>query len=182
MTPGLIRPATPADVPEILDLIRDLAAYEQALDEVETTQEQLAALLFGGTHEGIAAATHHGLPAASAHVVEHPDSSTGARLGGFALWFLTTSTWTGRHGIHLEDLYVRPELRGLGYGRRLLATLAEWCVDHDYRRLEWSVLDWNEPSLEFYRALGAVRMDTWVGHRLSGEALAEVASRSHEGR
>jgi GNAT superfamily N-acetyltransferase len=142
VTPGLIRPATPDDVPEILDLIRDLAAYEQALDEVETTQEQLAALLFGGSSEGIAPATHHGLPAASAHVVEHPDAATGARLGGFALWFLTTSTWTGRHGIHLEDLYVRPELRGLGYGRRLLATLAQWCLDHDYHR-SVGVLDWN---------------------------------------
>ena len=175
---GRIRPATPADVPEILAMIRELADYERSLHEVETTEEQLVALLFGGTPDapGIATTTPNGAPAAYAHVVDHPDAERGTSLGGFALWFLNTSTWTGTHGIYLEDLYVRPELRGTGYGKRLLQTLAQVCQERGYRRLEWWVLDWNEPALGFYRSLGAAPMDEWTVQRVTGDALAALAA------
>lgn len=180
MTPipptGRIRPAAPADVPEILALIRELADYEQAAHEVETTEEQLSALLFGGVVDGVAATTPSGAPAAYAHVVEHPDPENGTALGGFALWFLNTSTWTGTHGVYLEDLYVRPELRGHGYGKRLLGTLAQVCVERGYRRLEWWVLDWNEPALGFYRSIGAQPMDEWTVQRVTGDALTTLAT------
>lgn len=174
-TAGRIRPAEPGDVAEILAMIRELADYEQALHEVETTEEQLGALLFGGRVEGVAATTPSGVPAAYAHVVDHPDPERGTALGGFALWFLNTSTWTGTHGIYLEDLYVRPHLRGTGYGRRLLQTLAQVCLDRGYRRLEWWVLDWNEPALGFYRSLGARPMDEWTVQRVDGTALSALA-------
>ncbi len=177
-TVGRIRPATPEDVPEILALIRELAEYERAAHEVEASVEQLTAMLFGGTpaSPGTAATTPSGAPAAYAHVVEHPDPETGTALGAFALWFLNTSTWTGTHGVYLEDLYVRPRLRGTGYGTALLRTLAQVCVDRGYRRLEWWVLDWNEPALGFYRTLGALPMDEWTVHRVSGEELTVLAS------
>jgi GNAT superfamily N-acetyltransferase len=175
---GRIRPATPADVPEILAMVRDLADYERSLHEVETTEDQLVALLFGGTPEapGVAATTPNGAPAAYAHVVEHVDADRGTTLGAFALWFLNTSTWTGTHGVYLEDLYVRPELRGSGYGKRLLTALAQVCVDRGYRRLEWWVLDWNEPALGFYRSIGAAPMDEWTVQRVTGDALATLAA------
>ena len=173
---GRIRPATPADVPEILALIRELADYERAAHEVETTVEQLTSLLFGGVVDGVAATTPGGAPAAYAHVVEHPDPQRGTALGGFALWFLNTSTWTGTHGVYLEDLYVRPELRGHGYGKRLLGTLAQVCLDRGYRRLEWWVLDWNEPALGFYRSIGAQPMDEWTVQRVTGAALSTLAT------
>ena len=176
---GRIRPATPADVPEILAMIRELADYERSLHEVETTEEQLVAMLFGGTPDapGIATTTPNGAPAAYAHVVDHPDPQSGTELGGFALWFLTTSTWTGTHGVYLEDLYVRPEHRGTGYGKRLLQALAQVCQDHGYRRLEWWVLDWNEPALGFYRTLGAKPQSEWTVQRVTGDALAALAAR-----
>ncbi|MFN8169036.1 MAG: GNAT family N-acetyltransferase [Candidatus Nanopelagicales bacterium] len=173
---GTIRPARPEDVPEILAMIRELADYERSLHEVETTPEQLVALLFGGLVEGVAATTPSGAPAAYAHVVEHPDDEHGTALGGFALWFLNTSTWTGTHGVYLEDLYVRPTLRGHGYGRRLLQALAQVCLERGYRRLEWWVLDWNEPALGFYRSLGAAPMDEWTVHRVTGDALTALAA------
>jgi GNAT superfamily N-acetyltransferase len=177
---GRIRPATPADVPEILAMIRDLADYERSLHEVETTEDQLVALLFGGTPEapGVAATTPNGAPAAYAHVVEHLDADHGTALGAFALWFLNTSTWTGTHGIYLEDLYVRPELRGSNYGKRLLRALGQVCVERGYRRLEWWVLDWNEPALGFYRSIGAAPMDEWTVQRVTGDALARLADGS----
>jgi GNAT superfamily N-acetyltransferase len=180
---GTIRPATPDDVPEILAMIQELAEYERAADEVETTVEQLTALLFGGTSSapGVGATTPNGAPAAYAHVVDHPDAARGTTLGGFALWFLNTSTWTGTHGVYLEDLYVRPQLRGTGYGKRLLRTLAQICQDNGYRRLEWWVLDWNEPALGFYRSLAAVPMDEWTVHRVTGDALVALASGSGRG-
>ena len=178
---GIIRPATPADVPEILAMVRDLADFERAGHEVEATVEQLTALLFGGSVEGVDATTPSGVPAAYAHVVEHPDAETGDRLGAFALWFLNTSTWTGTHGIYLEDLYVRPSLRGTGYGTRLLATLAQVCVDRRYRRLEWWVLDWNADAIGFYRGLGAEPMDEWTVHRVTGTAQSALASRGTPG-
>jgi GNAT superfamily N-acetyltransferase len=173
--PAVIRPATPADVPEVLAMIRDLAAYEESLHQVETTATQLSSLLFGGTGD-VEPAAHHGSPAAFCHVVVDADVVPGTQLAGFALWFLNASTWTGTHGVYLEDLYVRPEARGRGYGRDLLATLARICTENGYRRLDWGVLDWNEPSLDFYAALGAGRLDEWVGHRLTGDALAALAA------
>jgi GNAT superfamily N-acetyltransferase len=175
---GRIRPAIADDVPEILQMIRELADYERSAHEVETTVEQLTALLFGGTPSapGTAATTPSGAPAAYAHVVDHADAERGTSLGAFALWFLNTSTWTGTHGVYLEDLYVRPELRGTGYGKALLQTLAQVCRDRGYRRLEWWVLDWNEPALGFYRSIGAVGMDEWTVHRVSGDALVALAS------
>ena len=176
--PGRLREARPSDVPEILDLIHGLAEYEKARHEVQTTQEQLRALLFGGTPAApdLAATTPSGAPAAYAHVVEHPDEDRGYVLGAFALWFLNTSTWTGTHGIYLEDLYVRPTLRGTGYGKQLLATLAQVCLDRGYRRLEWWVLDWNEPALGFYRSIGAEPMDEWTVHRVTGLDLDALAT------
>lgn len=163
MPQGLIRRAEPRDVPEILQMIRDLAEYEKALDEATATEEQLNAALFGDN------------PKVFAHVVEH--AGEGHRLGGFALWFLNFSTWLGKHGLYLEDLYVRPELRGSGYGKALLSTLAQECVENDYGRFEWWVLDWNEPALGFYRSIGAEPMDEWTVQRVTGEALQQLAGR-----
>jgi GNAT superfamily N-acetyltransferase len=163
MAQGPIRRATPDDVPEILGMVRDLAEYERAVHEAVATEEQFQRALFGDD------------PKVFAHVVEH-ESPDGRRLGGFTLWFLNFSTWLGKHGLYLEDLYVRPELRGSGYGKQLLATLARECVDRDYGRLEWSVLDWNEPALGFYARLGAVRMDEWTVHRVTGDELVALAS------
>ena len=158
----MIRSARPADVPAIHEFVCDLAEYERARDQVEATPEQLHEILFGPA------------PAAFAHVAEVPTAG-GPEVVGFALWFLNFSTWTGRHGIYLEDLYVRPEHRGGGHGRALLTELARICVERGYRRLEWSVLDWNEPSIGFYKSLGAVPMDEWTVYLLTGDALAKAA-------
>ncbi len=163
-TPRLtdIRPARPDDVPVILRLVRELAEYEKALDEVEMTPEQLAAALFPG----------EGAPATFAHVAE-----VDGEVVGTALWFLSFSTWTGTHGIWLEDLYVSPAHRGLGLGQELLRTLAGVCVERGYQRLEWWVLDWNAPSIGFYESIGALAQDEWTRFRLDGPALAAHASR-----
>ena len=155
----MIRPARPVDVPAIYQLIRDLADYEHALPEVTGTEDDLHRSLFGPK------------PAVYAHVAEHE-----GQVGGFALWFLNYSTWVGQHGIYLEDLYVKPELRGLGLGRALLAELAALCVERGYGRLEWWVLDWNQPARGFYASLGATSMDEWTVHRLTGHALADLAA------
>jgi GNAT superfamily N-acetyltransferase len=155
---GVIRPARPGDLPAIYQLIRDLAAYERSLAEVTGTQQDLASALFGPA------------PAVFAHVADH-----GGRVAGFALWYLSYSTWQGKHGIYLEDVYVEPEHRRHGYGRRLLAELAALCVERGYGRLEWSVLDWNAPALAFYASLGATAMDEWTVHRVSGPALHALA-------
>lgn len=163
MTNGAIRRATSDDVSEILLMVRELAEYERAAHEVLATEGQFHEALFGSD------------PSVFAHVVEH-DAGDGRRLGGFALWFLNFSTWLGRNGLYLEDLYVRPELRGTGYGKALLSTLAAECVDKGYGRLEWWVLDWNEPALGFYRSLGAVPMDEWTVHRVTGDALVRLAN------
>jgi GNAT superfamily N-acetyltransferase len=156
----MIRPGRPGDVPAVYQLIRDLASYERSLPEVTGTQQDLANALFGPE------------PAVFVHVAEHD-----GRVAGFALWYLSYSTWQGRHGIYLEDLYVEPEQRGRGYGRDLLAELAVLCVERGYGRLEWSVLDWNAPALGFYTSLGATAMDEWTVHRLTGEALRLLAER-----
>ena len=163
MTDGTIRRATPADVSEIVAMVRELATYERAADEAIATEEQFHQALFGPE------------PKVFAHVVEH-ESQDGRHLGAFAVWFLNFSTWLGRHGLYLEDLYVRPELRGSGYGKRLLATLAQECIDNDYGRLEWWVLDWNEPAIGFYRTLGAMPMDEWTVHRVTGDELVGLAA------
>jgi GNAT superfamily N-acetyltransferase len=159
----VIRPARPEDIPAIHRLVRELAEYERSADQVVATEEDLARSLFGDR------------PAVFAHVAEH-----GGAVAGFALWFLSYSTWTGRHGIYLEDLYVAPELRRHGYGKALLAELARICVERGYGRLEWAVLDWNTPAIGFYRAAGAAAMDDWTVHRLAGQALARLAGQAEQ--
>jgi GNAT superfamily N-acetyltransferase len=157
----MIRAATPADVPAIHAMIRELAEYERALDQARATPEQLHAALFGPS------------PAVFALIAEDPGFDEPV---GFALWFRNYSTWTGNHGIYLEDLYVRPPARGAGHGRALLARLARICVARGYDRFEWSVLDWNEPSIGFYRSLGSQPKDEWTTHRLSGAPLRALAA------
>lgn len=171
-----IRAARREDVAEILAMVRDLATYEQAAHEVLATEQSLSVLLFG-------APAQHRPTAAFCHVAPDPQARAGAgdQLSGFALWFVSTSTWTGRHGIYLEDLYVRPQARGRGIGAALMSELAQICVDRDFARLEWSVLDWNTPALDFYRALGAKAMDEWTVHRLTDEHLAALAARNVRG-
>lgn len=156
----MIRRATSADVPEIHRMIRELAEYEKALEEARASEEQLREALFGDR------------PAAFAHIAETVDGE----IAGFSLWFLNFSTWRGVHGIYLEDLYVRPGLRGGGYGKALLAELARICVERGYERLEWSVLNWNTPSIDFYRALGAEPQDEWTVYRLTDGALKSLGS------
>lgn len=160
----VIRPAHPDDIPAIYQLIRELAEYERAPEEVTGTEDDLRYALFGPR------------PTVFAHVAEYQGG-----VAGFALWFINYSTWLGRHGIYLEDLYVTPELRGQGLGRALLAALAAICVQRGYGRLEWWVLDWNEPARGFYASLGATPMDEWTVHRLTGPALHELAARAGEG-
>jgi GNAT superfamily N-acetyltransferase len=155
----VIRPARAGDIPAIHQLIRDLASYERSLHEVTATEQDLAAALFAGQ------------PALFAHVAEQD-----GQIVGFALWFLNYSTWGGRHGIYLEDLYVVPESRGRGHGKALLAELARICTERGYGRLEWWVLDWNTPARRFYESLGAVAMDEWTVHRLTGPALRALAA------
>ncbi|MFG2223608.1 GNAT family N-acetyltransferase [Streptomyces sp. NPDC048644] len=157
----MIRDATPADVPVILTMIRELAAYEREPEAARATEPQLAEALFGDR------------PAAFALIAETAEGPV-----GFALWFQNFSTWTGTHGVYLEDLYVRPEARGGGHGKALLAALAELCVARGYARFEWSVLDWNEPSIGFYRSIGAQPMDGWTVFRLTGDALHNLAKTS----
>jgi GNAT superfamily N-acetyltransferase len=151
----VIRPARPDDVATVVRLVRELAEYERAASEVRLTETDLHAALFGPT------------PAVFCHVAE-----VAGDVVGFAVWFLNFSTWLGRHGIYLEDLYVRPEHRGKGLGRALLGALARTCADRGYGRLEWWVLDWNEPAHGFYRSLGARPMDEWTVWRLDGENLS----------
>jgi GNAT superfamily N-acetyltransferase len=155
------RPAVPADVPEILRLIVELAVYEKEPDAVKTTEGDLERALFGEAS------------AVFAFVVDgdEPDE-----LAGLAIWFLTFSTWEGVHGIHLEDLYVSPQHRGAGHGRALLARLAQEAVARGLARVEWAVLDWNEPSIGFYRSLGASSMDEWTTFRLDGGALSALGA------
>ncbi len=154
-----IREATGEDVPLILSLVRELAEYERLSDEVVATEEGLRENLFGGRrYAEVLIAEHNGAPA------------------GFALFFHNFSTFLGKPGIYLEDLYVKPEFRGAGIGRKLLVRLARLARERDCGRLEWWVLDWNEPSIGFYRKLGAVPMDDWTVYRISGTALEDLAS------
>ena len=149
-----VREARPSDLKRIRALIVDLAVYEKSADQVLVTAEQLQTALFGPQ------------PAVFALVTE-----SDGEVVGFALYFLNFSTWEGVHGIYLEDLYVEPAHRGSGLGKALLKALAEIAVQRGYARFEWWVLDWNTPSIDFYRSLGAVAMDEWTVYRLDGEAL-----------
>lgn len=144
----------------MLRFIRELAAYEREPDAVETTEPMLRDALFGAS------------PAAEALIAERDGQSI-----GFALFFHTFSTWTGRRGLWLEDLYVTPEARGSGAGAALLRALAGLALDRDCPRLEWTVLDWNTPALDFYRAKGAVPQDEWTTQRVTGAALQALAGR-----
>ena len=156
-----IRPATEDDVPLILALIKELAEYERLSQEVLATEDILRESLFGEQRGAEALIGYHeGAPA------------------GFALFFHNFSTFLGRPGIYLEDLYVKPEFRGKGIGRGMLVYLAKLAKRRNCGRLEWSVLDWNEPTISLYRSIGAVPMDEWTVYRLSGEALEELAFRS----
>jgi GNAT superfamily N-acetyltransferase len=155
----MIRAAVADDVEALVQLIRDLAEYERSPDSVEIESEQLRTALFGDS------------PTVFAHV-----AAEGGRILGMAIWFLNFSTWTGRSGIYLEDLYVRPEERARGIGRALIAALASVALQAGYGRIDWSVLDWNEPAIRFYRSVGAVPMDEWTGFRLSGPGIAALAA------
>jgi len=153
-----LRAARRGDEQGILAGIRALAVYEREPDAVENTAPALTRTLFGAE------------PKAFAHVVERE-----GEIVGIAIWFLTYSTWTGHHGIWLEDLHVDESQRGRGYGKALIASLAELCIERDYSRLEWTVLDWNAPAVEFYRSLGAEPMLEWTTQRLAGAELAALA-------
>lgn len=154
-----IRDAATQDVPRILGFIRELAVYEKAEDEVVATEAMLRESLFGAAPKARAIlCSVDGVPC------------------GFALYFFNYSTWQGRQGLYLEDLYVQPAYRGAGAGKALLQHLARIAVANGCGRFEWSVLDWNEPAILFYRSLGAVAMDEWTRYRLAGDALAAFAA------
>lgn len=153
-----VRPALCSDIPAILKMIKGLAEYEKALDEVTATEQDLEKTLFGQN------------PQVYCHV-----ATANETVVGIAIWHLNYSTWLGKHGIYLEDLYVDPEERGKGHGLALLNELAKICVSRGYERLQWWVLDWNEPSIEFYKSLGAVPMDEWTVFRITGQALKNLS-------
>jgi GNAT superfamily N-acetyltransferase len=159
----MIREATPADVPAIHAMVRELAAFERAPQEARATVGQLHDALFGPEK------------VASALIAQQDDAGEPV---GFALWFRNFSTWTGTPGLYLEDLYVRPEHRGGGHGKALLAALAAICVERGFERFEWTVLDWNERALGVYRSIGALPQDEWTVQRLSGPALRALADRA----
>jgi len=163
----LLRPAEPRDLPGIVGLIGELAEYERLTHLLEVTPERLAPHLFGAR------------PAAECVVVEQTGERAG-ELVAFALFFTSFSTFLGKPGLYLEDLYVKPEERGRGLGKRLLTHLAALALERDYGRFEWSVLDWNEPAIRFYEAMGATLLPEWRTCRVTGEALAALGARSSE--
>ena len=158
-----VREGRGSDVEAVVAMVHELAEYERAAEQVRVTPEQLHRALFAG-------AAPDGSPAAYLLVAEE-----GGDTVGFALWFLNFSTWEGVHGIYLEDLYVKADRRGSGAGRALLTALARIARERGYARVEWSVLNWNEPAVGFYRRIGAVPMDEWTTYRLTGSALASLA-------
>jgi GNAT superfamily N-acetyltransferase len=160
----LIRAAGPRDVALLLELFRELAEYEHLEDQLQATAERLADGLFGER------------PAATALIAEH-----GSEIAGYALFFPTFSSFLAIRGVWLEDLFVRPEHRGTGIGKALLATVAAYVRDAGGQRLEWAALDWNEPALGFYRSIGAKTMTEWVTHRLAGAELERLAGESLAG-
>ena len=156
-----IRSAKREDASAILQLIKDLAEYEKAPDQVEASEREILATIFAAE------------PKVFCDLVE-----VDGDIAGMAIWFLNYSTWQGKHGIYLEDLYVRPEYRGRGYGKALLQHLAALCVERDYGRFQWWVLDWNSPAIEFYRSIGAEAMSEWTVYRVSGSAMTELARKT----
>jgi GNAT superfamily N-acetyltransferase len=154
----LIRRARPDEAGLVLSLVRELAEYEKLLHEVEATEAGIGAALFGDN------------PRLFCDIAEW-----NGEVAGFAVWFINFSTFSGRAGIYLEDLFVRPALRGKGIGKALLSHLAKQCVANSWSRLQWAVLDWNTPSIEFYKSLGAVLVDEWTICRVGGEALTALA-------
>ncbi len=159
-TDPLVRDAVPEDVGRLIDLVRQLARYERSEGSAQATEEDFRRALFG----------------------PHPDvfalvADIAGEVIGMAVYFVSFSTWTGRHGLYLEDLYVVPEHRAHGVGRALLGALAERAIDRGCARLEWAVLDWNQPAIDFYRSFGAVPNDEWTTFRLAGAALADLVGR-----
>ena len=154
-----IRPAKREEVGEVLQLIQDLATYEKAPDQVEASEDDLLNTIF--TKE----------PRVFCDLVE-----VDGQIAGMAIWFLNYSTWQAKHGIYLEDLYIKPEFRARGYGKALLKHLAQICDKEGYGRLQWWVLDWNSPAIEFYKSFGAEAMDEWTVYRTSGQALKDLGN------
>lgn len=161
----MIREAKISDVQAIHDLIVELAVYEKEPDAVIATVKDIEASLFGSD------------PVAYCHIAE-----VDGQIVGIAIWFLNYSTWLGKAGLYLEDLFVKPEFRGSGLGLNLMKTLAQLCIDRGYERFQWWVLDWNEPSINFYKSIGAEAMDEWTVYRLSGSALKSFAASSTSNR
>lgn len=156
----MLRQAVESDLDTIIELIQALADYEREPHAVRLDREELRGHLFGPR------------PYAEVLIAETPDGES----AGFALFFHNFSTWEGKPGIYLEDLFVRPAFRGDGFGKALLVELARLALERGCARLEWAVLDWNEPSIQFYKALGAVTMDEWTTFRVTGESLGKLAS------
>lgn len=154
-----IRPAKREEVGEVLQLIQDLATYEKAPDQVEASEDVLLNTIFAKD------------PRVFCDLVE-----VDGQIAGMAIWFLNYSTWQAKHGIYLEDLYIKPEFRSRGYGKALLKHLAQICDKEGYGRLQWWVLDWNSPAIEFYKSLGAQAMDEWTVYRTSGQALKDLGN------
>ena len=157
----MIREAKISDVQAIYDLIVELAIYEKEPDAVVASVEEIKENIFGAD------------PVAYCHV-----AGVDGQVVGIAIWFLNYSTWLGKAGLYLEDLFVKPQFRGSGLGLQLMKTLAQLCVDRNYERFQWWVLDWNEPSINFYKSIGAEAMDEWTVYRLSGSALKSFAASS----
>lgn len=157
-----LRPATREDIPRLLALIRELAIYERAEHEVLATETDLQASLFGDDH------TAHALCC-----------EVGGETIGYAVYFYSYSTWLGKRGLYLEDLYITPSQRGHGYGKQVLRHLAQLAVEQGCPRFEWSVLDWNQPAIDFYQSLGAAPQSEWVRYRMSGDALQQFARSSN---
>ena len=154
-----IRPAQQDEVGIVLQLIHDLALYEKAPNEVEATEKELLETIFVDNARVFC------------DLVE-----VNGEIAGMAIWFLNYSTWQGKHGIYLEDLFIKPEFRGKGYGKALLQHLAKVCDERGYGRFQWWVLDWNSPAIEFYKSLGAVAMDEWTVYRVSGDPLKKLGN------
>jgi len=154
-----IRPAKQDEVGIVLQLIHDLALYEKAPNEVEATEKELLETIFVDNARVFC------------DIVD-----VNGEIAGMAIWFLNYSTWQGKHGIYLEDLFIKPEFRGKGYGKALLQHLAKVCDERGYGRFQWWVLDWNSPAIEFYKSLGAVAMDEWTVYRVSGDPLKKLGN------
>jgi GNAT superfamily N-acetyltransferase len=154
-----IRPAKSEEVGEVLQLIQDLATYEKAPEQVEASKEDLLNTIFVKD------------PRVFCDLVE-----VDGQVAGMAIWFLNYSTWQAKHGIYLEDIFIKPEYRGRGYGKALLKHLAKICDEKGYGRLQWWVLDWNSPAIEFYKSFGAEAMDEWTVYRTSGQALKDLGN------